>query len=71
LGSSGVDIGGLKRECKCLMKKFNSTKPKYTHMFQSTILFINFIHKRCMDFTFKVVGVMGIKKTKQQDFQTT
>ncbi len=52
------------------MKKFNSTKPKYTHMFQVRILFINFVHKRRMDFTFKVVGVIGAKKIKQ-DFQTT
>jgi hypothetical protein len=65
LGLNGVDIGGLKRKCKCLMKKFNSIKPKYTHMFQATILFINFIHKRHMDFTFKVGGVMGTKKIKQ------
>jgi hypothetical protein len=53
------------------MKKFNSTKPKYTRMFQDTIIFINFVHKKHMDFTFKVVGVTGTKKTKQQDFQTT
>jgi hypothetical protein len=53
-----------------LHEEFNSPKPKYTCMFQATILFINFVQKKPMDFTFKVVGVMSTKKTKQQDFQT-
>jgi hypothetical protein len=26
-------IGGLKRKWRCLMKRFDSTKPKYAHFF--------------------------------------
>ncbi len=38
------------------MKKFDSTKPKYAHLFRTTALLTNFLHMRCMDLTYKVVG---------------
>lgn len=38
------------------MKKFDSTKFKYTHLLQIGILFTDFLHMRCMDVTFKVAG---------------
>jgi hypothetical protein len=49
-------IGGLKRKWRRLMKKFDSTKPKYAHLFRTTALLTNFLHMRCMDLTYKVVG---------------
>jgi hypothetical protein len=49
-------IGGLKGKWKCHMKKFDSTKPKYAHLFQATTLLINFLHMRCMALTYEVVG---------------
>jgi hypothetical protein len=49
-------IGGLKKQWRCFMKRFDSTKPKYAHLSQNAILLINFLHKRCMDFTHMVVG---------------
>jgi hypothetical protein len=50
------EISELKRKWRHFMKKFDSTKLKYTHLFQIAILFIDFLHMRCMDVTFKVVG---------------
>jgi hypothetical protein len=38
------------------MKKFDSTKLKYAHLFRATTLLINFLHMRCMDFTYEVVS---------------
>jgi hypothetical protein len=49
-------ISDLKRKWRHLAKKLDSTKFKYTHLFQIAILFIDFLHMRCMDVTFKVVG---------------
>jgi hypothetical protein len=49
-------ISGVKRKWKCFMKRFNSTKPKYVDFFQAIIMLINFLHKRCMDLTYEVVG---------------
>lgn len=39
-------IGGLKRKWKRLMKRFDSTKPKFTFLFHSGCLLTNFIHRR-------------------------
>ncbi len=39
-------IGGLKRKWRWLMKRFNSTKPKYTVLFRVTTILTNFLHKR-------------------------
>jgi hypothetical protein len=49
-------INGVRRKWKCLMKRLNSTKPKYVDFFQAIIMFTNFLHKRCMDLTYEVVG---------------
>jgi hypothetical protein len=38
------------------MKYFYSTKPKYSHLFKTTIILINFLHKCQMDFTNEVLG---------------
>jgi len=49
-------IGGLKRKWRCFMKRFDSTKPKYAHLFQATTLLIIFLQRIYMDFTYEVVG---------------
>jgi hypothetical protein len=49
-------IGGLKRKWRRFMKRFDSTKPRYSHLFKFGALFTNFLHKRRMDFTYKVIG---------------
>jgi hypothetical protein len=49
-------IGGLKRKWKKLMKRFDSTKPKYNHLFRTIIIFINFLYMHHLDFTTKVIG---------------
>jgi hypothetical protein len=50
------DIGGLKREWRHFMKRFHSTKPKYAHLFKTVVLPTNFLHRRHMDLTYKVIG---------------
>jgi hypothetical protein len=49
-------IGGLKRKWRRFMKRFDNTKPRYSHLFKSGALFINFLYKRRMDFTYKVIN---------------
>jgi hypothetical protein len=39
-----------------LMKRFNSTKPKYNHLFKAIVIFINFLHRCHLDFTIEVIG---------------
>jgi hypothetical protein len=53
MGDSG--IGGLKKKWRWLMKRFDSTKPKYIILFKTKVIFTNFLHRRRMDFTF-VIG---------------
>jgi hypothetical protein len=38
------------------VKRFDSTKPRYSHLIKSGTLLINFLPKRRMDFTYKVFG---------------
>ncbi len=39
------------------MKRLDSsTKPIYTHLFEAPTLFTNFLHMRCMDFIYELVG---------------
>jgi hypothetical protein len=38
-------IGGLKRKWRWLMKRFDSTKPKYTILLRVAITLTNFLHK--------------------------
>jgi hypothetical protein len=49
-------IGGLKRKWRRLMKRLDNTKPRYSHMFKSRTLLTNFLHRRRMDFTYKVIS---------------
>jgi len=49
-------ISGLKRKWRWLMKRFDSTKPKYIVLLKATTILTNFLHKRQMDFTFEVTG---------------
>jgi hypothetical protein len=49
-------ISGLKRKWRCLMKRFDSIKPKYAQSFRVATLLTNFLHKRHMDLTYEVVG---------------
>ncbi len=49
-------IGGLKRKWKRLMKRFDSTKPRYSRLFKYGTLLINFMHRRRMDLTYEVIG---------------
>ncbi len=37
-------------------KRFDSTKQKYSHLFQVVTFLINFLHKRRMDLTYKIIG---------------
>ncbi len=39
-------IGGLKRKWRWLMKRFDSTKPKYTILFRIEAILTNFMHRR-------------------------
>jgi hypothetical protein len=38
------------------MKRFDNTKTRYSHLFKSRVLFINFLPRRRMDFTYEVIG---------------
>jgi hypothetical protein len=49
-------IGGLKRKWRRFMKRFDSTKPKYSYLFKSGTLLTNSLHRRNMDLTYKVIG---------------
>jgi hypothetical protein len=49
-------IGGLKRKWRRFMKRFDNTKTRYSHLFKSRVLFINFLPRRRMDFTYEVIG---------------
>jgi len=49
-------IGGLKRKWKHCMKSFDSTKPKYSHLFQVAVFLIKFLHMRWMNLTYEVIG---------------
>jgi len=49
-------IGGFKGKWRFLMKMFDSTKPKYSHLFQVAAHLTNFLHMRRMDFTYEIVG---------------
>ncbi len=49
-------IGELKRKWRRLMKRFDSTKLKYTILFKNVVILIIFLHRHQMDFTFEVIG---------------
>jgi hypothetical protein len=49
-------IGSFKHKWEKLMKIFDYNKPKYNHLFKVVVILINFLHKRCLDFTTEVIG---------------
>jgi hypothetical protein len=49
-------IRSLKRKWKKLVKRFDSTKSKFNHLFQYNVLLINFLHRRKRDLTYEVIG---------------
>jgi hypothetical protein len=49
-------IGGLKIKWKSLVKKFDSTKSKFNHLFQYVVLLANFLYRRKRDLTYEVIG---------------
>jgi hypothetical protein len=54
-------IGRLKRKWRRFMKRFDNTKPRYSHLFKS---FINFLHRRKMELTYRLlVTIFIILKT--------
>jgi len=46
-------IGGLKRKRKWLMKRFDSTKPKYIILFKVTTILTKYLDRCPMDFNLK------------------
>ena len=53
------EIGGLKQKWRRLMKRFDATKPKFHHLFRSAAILTNFLHRRCRDLSFAIVGPMN------------
>ncbi len=46
------------------MKRFDSTKSKYSYLFQATSLLTNFMqYRRCMDFMYEVIGDQNVDIT--------
>jgi hypothetical protein len=58
-------IGGLKWKWKCLMKIFDSTKPKFSHLFQATCSLHHLSWWLPMDFTYKVIGYQNLDPIAQ------
>jgi hypothetical protein len=56
-------IGGLKRKWRRLVKNFDSTKPKCSHLFKFGTLLTNFLHKRWNSHTRLLVTIFLILKT--------
>ncbi len=56
-------VGKQKRKWKHYLKNFDSTKQKYSNMFRIAILMINFLHMKCMDFTYEVIGDKNVDPT--------
>jgi hypothetical protein len=57
-------IYGLKKIWRCFMKRFDSTKSKYSYLFQATSLLTNFMqYRRCMDFMYEVIGDQNVDIT--------
>jgi len=56
-------IGGLKRKWMCLMKRFDSPKPKHSHLFQAAIFLTNTLRKKCMDLTYEVIHDQNVNPT--------
>jgi hypothetical protein len=57
---SGLGLNGV-LEAWCpngrrLIKRFDSTKQKYNHLFKATTFLTNFLHRRHQDFTIEIIG---------------
>ena len=48
-------IGGLKQKWRRLMKCFDAAKPKFHHLFCSTAILTNFLHRRRRDLSFAIL----------------
>jgi len=53
-------VGKLKRKWRHYLKSFDSTKQKYSNMFRTVILITNFLHMKCMELTYEVIGVQNV-----------
>lgn len=51
----------MKHKHKHLIKKFNATKPKYTILFLTTTLSINFLQRKRMNFTIEIIGEKNVE----------
>jgi hypothetical protein len=49
-------IGGLKFKWRRLMKRFDSTKQNYNHLFGATTLLTNFLHRHYQNFMIIIIG---------------
>lgn len=56
-------VGKLKRKWRHHLKNFDSTKWKYSNMFWTAILMTNFLHMKCMDLTYEVIGDQNVDPT--------
>jgi hypothetical protein len=50
-------IGGIKRNLKRFMKRFNSTKHIFPQLFNAGCIMTNVLHRRHMDMNFEVKGM--------------
>jgi hypothetical protein len=58
--------GGLKRKWRRFMKRFDSTKPRFTHLFHAGCINTNLLRRRRMDMNF---GVTGMQQQMAQDIR--
>jgi hypothetical protein len=57
-------MGGLKRKWRRFMKRFDSTKPRFPHLFHAGCINTNLLRRRRMDMNF---GVTGMQQQMAQD----
>lgn len=50
------DIGGLKMKWRRLMKRFDSSNPKFPYLFRSSAILTNFLHCHRLDLSYEVLG---------------
>lgn len=57
-------IRGLKRKWRCFMKRFDSTKSKYSYLLQATSLLTNFMqYRKRVDFMYEVISDQNVDTT--------
>ncbi len=59
-------IGGFKRKWRCIMKRFDYTKPKNLHLFQAIVILTNYLHCHQINFTYKVIRNQNLDPTTQR-----